>query len=264
MGQFSWLDCITGDSIRIGADKPAYVLVPKAFGGGHIPAHSYDGFGVFGGNDIYELVLEWNKDYIPQYVDLMDAGKWKCSFDIATPDDLLDYYNDQPIDADLRDLGILLSCYDEDNARLKYPIKITYDKNAVYESCKPSKSDPTQGCGFPEPGNEFYGVAVKLPTGVTLDESAVTDLVMEVLGDEIIGTPDITIHDAVFRRIDDGFEDPYTPEAIEYYPDDEFYMHINCVLSNSDDDQYVMMQFYDVFEAAGYEVLDVYYEQTNY
>lgn len=264
MGVYSWLDCITEEPILIGEDRTSYVLVPDQFGGGHIANGRYDGYGDFGGYDIYELVLEWNKEYIPQYVKLMKAGRWKCKFNVAKPSDLMDYYNDQPVEGELRDLGILLACYDEDNAKLQYPIKITFDPNATYEECGPSKSDPYQGYGRPTPGNEFYGVSVRLPAGVELDESSVTALVMEVLSGEIIGTPDISIHDAVTLRIDDGFEDPYTQEAIDYYPDDEFSVNINCVLADSDDDEYVMMRFYDVFAAAGYEVLDVYFESTDY
>ena len=44
-----------------------------------------------------------------------------------------------------RELGISIACYDEQNFKLPYPIKITYDDQAVYEKCKPSKSDENQG-----------------------------------------------------------------------------------------------------------------------
>lgn len=44
-----------------------------------------------------------------------------------------------------RTIGIILACNDEDNASLRYPIKITYDKYAVYEWCAPSRTDPNQG-----------------------------------------------------------------------------------------------------------------------
>ena len=36
----------------------------------------------------------------------------------------------------LRCLGIDIACYDEQNAALKYPIKITHDSTAVYEKCR--------------------------------------------------------------------------------------------------------------------------------
>ena len=55
---------------------------------------------------------------------------------------------------DWRWIGIELACYDEDNAALPYPIKITYDVNAVYEYCAPSLSDPNQGWEYEENEDE--------------------------------------------------------------------------------------------------------------
>jgi hypothetical protein len=45
----------------------------------------------------------------------------------------------------IRCIGIDIACYDEDQDQLKYPIKITYDRNAVYEHCGISYKDPDQG-----------------------------------------------------------------------------------------------------------------------
>ena len=116
MGQFSWLDCKTGEQVLDDVRRDVYVLVPKEFGGGHIKEEGYDGYGRFGGRDVYALVAQWNK---PE----------KC-----IGDDEADRY-----------VGIDIACYDEQNARLRYPIKITHDCEAVYEDCEPSKSDPNQG-----------------------------------------------------------------------------------------------------------------------
>lgn len=44
-----------------------------------------------------------------------------------------------------RKLGIALASNSKDNKRLKYPIKITHDKDAVYENCIFSPKDPNQG-----------------------------------------------------------------------------------------------------------------------
>ena len=44
-----------------------------------------------------------------------------------------------------RKIGISISCYNEQNAALKYPIKIARLKNSVYEECSPSDSDHNQG-----------------------------------------------------------------------------------------------------------------------
>lgn len=159
MGQFSWLDCVTGERIINNKRKNVYVLVPKGFGGGHIREGIYDGYGHFGGHDIFELVAEWNKEYIscenilhsPHY---MGKGKqnveWMLNYGIKDIERsfqlLLKFLNNAPITQDeKRSIGIDIACYDEQNASLKYPIKITYDKDAVYEDCKPSDSDPDQG-----------------------------------------------------------------------------------------------------------------------
>ena len=45
----------------------------------------------------------------------------------------------------LRELGIFVSCYDEQNASLPYPIKVTTDETGVYEDELFSMSDPCQG-----------------------------------------------------------------------------------------------------------------------
>ena len=55
---------------------------------------------------------------------------------------------------DYRYIGIALACYDEDNETLPYPIKITYNPNAVYEDCIPSKSDPNQGWEYEDEDEE--------------------------------------------------------------------------------------------------------------
>lgn len=116
MGQFSWLDCKTGEQVLDDVRRDVYLLVPREFGGGHIKEECYDGYGRFGGRDAYGLVAQWN---CPE----------KC-----IGDDEADRY-----------VGIDIACYDEQNEGLQYPIKITHDPDAVYEDCKPSPSDPNQG-----------------------------------------------------------------------------------------------------------------------
>ena len=172
MGQFSWLDCVTEEQILDDVVKDVYVLVPKEFGGGHIKETCYDGYGNFGGYDIYDLVADWNREYLSKHPEFeFEHAKKRLEYvkkyQNAHPDytekicvKVSDYewYKDY---ADLdktreeiaknlrwgeyRTLGIDIACYDEDNAALPYPIKITYNKNAVYEHCSPSPSDPNQG-----------------------------------------------------------------------------------------------------------------------
>ena len=116
MGQFSWLDCKTREQILDDVQRDVYMLVPKEFGGGHIEEHCYDGYGTFGGRDAYALVAKWNR---PEQC-IGDDGKDRL-------------------------VGIGIACYDMQNKALKYPIKITYDPDAIYEECDFSPSDPNQG-----------------------------------------------------------------------------------------------------------------------
>lgn len=125
MGQFSWITSDTHEQVFNDYDKkPAYVLVPKEFQheyGEYFEEKDYEGYGVFGGRDVYALVAQWNKPDECKN----DDGTWKT-------------------DEECRRLGIDLACYDEDNASLEYPIKIT-SKPIPYEWVAPSESDPDQG-----------------------------------------------------------------------------------------------------------------------
>lgn len=69
MGQFSWLDCNDSSQILDNHKEDVYVLIPKEFGGGHIHEECYDGYGNFGGNDIYDLVVDWNRKYLKDHPD---------------------------------------------------------------------------------------------------------------------------------------------------------------------------------------------------
>ena len=119
MGFFSWKTSDTDKSISnkysIEGALPVYVLIPKEFGGGYIEENNYEGYGIFGGKDIYALVARWNKP------------------ELCNGDDDHD-----------RSIGINIACYDEDNAKLKYPIKIT-ENVMLYEHARASNECPYQG-----------------------------------------------------------------------------------------------------------------------
>ena len=198
MGVFSWLDCKNNrKAIKIGCDATVYVLVPAEFGGGHIAQYSYGGYGDFAGYDIYELVADWNQNYITdELINSLESLKlpkieqfWGGLYDWdiekllaegKTPEEIeaikdknraeaynrnlrytkrnIDRMKDFAAGTDeetmiarygeeyKREIGIDLACYDEDNRRIKYAIKITFDEASTYEARKPSKSDPNQGC----------------------------------------------------------------------------------------------------------------------
>lgn len=145
MGQFSWLDCIDESQIVDDAYTNVYLLVPKQFGGGHIVETCYDGYGNFGGVDVYDLVADWNREMIPEILRRINNRNWVCDVDEADKRNLQAFYEGKKIDCEKRWIGIIMGCYDQDNAALEYPIKITHSENAVYEECRPSKSDPDQG-----------------------------------------------------------------------------------------------------------------------
>lgn len=146
MGQFSWLDCIDNSQILDDTRADVYVLIPKDFGGGHIHETYYDGHGHFGYYDIYDLVAIWNREYIANHPDHVLPFYNKKVSDCQWFNEYSDLTVDVcDLDTELREIGIDISCYDEDNASLLYPIKITHDANAIYEDCKPSLGDPNQG-----------------------------------------------------------------------------------------------------------------------
>lgn len=59
MGYFSWMFADKANRSRLKIGQPAYVPCPD---GTVIFEPAYDGYGHFGGKDIYELVAEWNRD----------------------------------------------------------------------------------------------------------------------------------------------------------------------------------------------------------
>lgn len=145
MGQFSWLDCRTQEQIVDDKERNVYVLIPKEFGGGRIEESCYDGYGHFGGYDIFDIVVDWNVSYVDEI--LAKKNEFHSGWVSIYEEDFRRLAKGEKIrpETEKRVLGIAIACYDEDNARLRYPIKITHDPNAVYEECSFSLSDPNQG-----------------------------------------------------------------------------------------------------------------------
>ena len=133
MKEFSWITSDTNRSISIRRCFPVYVLIPEEFGGGYLMEDNYDGYGVFGGRDVYALVAQWN---CPEKCKGAN-GEWLP-------------------DKDVRGLGIDIACYDEQNAALRYPIKIVEDKTIKYKDAAPSMSCPYQGYFYPEFDDDFW------------------------------------------------------------------------------------------------------------
>ena len=148
MGQFSWIYSDTNKQLIDSRRADTYLLVPPPFQakyGKAIYESCYDGYGRFGRYDVYDLIPEWNKEMIPEIIRRRKNGTWVCNSDINDTDvNLQNYYEGKPITCELRWLGIVMACYDEDNFALEYPIKIT-TREMEYENVKPSESDPNQG-----------------------------------------------------------------------------------------------------------------------
>ena len=147
MGQFSWIYSDTNKQLIDNRKADTYLLVPKPFQekyGKAIYESCYDGYGRFGRYDVYDLIPEWNKEMIPEIIRRIKDENWKCSTSENDITNLQNYYEDKPITCELRWLGIVMACYDEDNFALEYPIKIT-TKEMEYENTRPSESDPNQG-----------------------------------------------------------------------------------------------------------------------
>ena len=184
MGFFSWTFCDAGpirhrdgmlsptkkQRLMIGSE--AYLLVPERFAdpSGPIYEWRYNGYGNFGGHDIYELVADWNREWLsvhPEWVRQSDIAQAKEMPVVAVhPVGEMSWF---PFFSDLslsrreveekwreaggsrwgyeyRLIGIAIACCDEDNAALPFPIKVAGSPDSVYEDCPPSLSDPGQGC----------------------------------------------------------------------------------------------------------------------
>lgn len=71
MGQFSWIYSDTDKQLLDDVYADTYLLVPKPFQekyGKAIYEKCYDGYGHFGDYDVYDLVLEWNREMIPEII----------------------------------------------------------------------------------------------------------------------------------------------------------------------------------------------------
>lgn len=139
-------------------DRKGYVAIPdewkhlypdaiinKKTGAAFLKTDAYDGYGHFGENnkyDVYEMIVDWNRDYLkwtreehplhPLYVAICE-GKSKEEIDaIAIQCGENQYWK--------RNIGISISCYNEDMDRLKYPIKIVTSTRVLYKDCKRSYS----------------------------------------------------------------------------------------------------------------------------
>ena len=180
MGQFSWCTSDTKKSIPCTYDAyegaPSVVYLLNPFGEPYKES-DYDGYGKFGGRDVYELVVEWNREYLsaanikkPKREEWAAGEEWDESFNAALARyngscEAIEAYAHGATDEQmktqygrflsyLRDgsdwmrcLGIQIACRDEQHVKLRYPIKIV-ETPCKYEQAGISPHCPCQGCFY--------------------------------------------------------------------------------------------------------------------
>ncbi len=161
MGYFTWTDAryenpketrlgLHYANQTIGYDGFAKIVCPDNT---EICEDCYDGYGMFGGHEAYDLVAEWNREDIAKIFAKKKKEKaWGSELsDIAElfakgcSDDEITQYVERTREGSFliqdwkRNLGITIACHDEDNRSLRYPLKITKlrrhrDYNELYPS----------------------------------------------------------------------------------------------------------------------------------
>lgn len=175
MGCFSWLFADQDNKRALHMGNVGYLICPD--GTVYACNHGYDGYGRFGDHDCvdaYEAVASWNREYlsqhpefeIPQHGSVFDEST--ASYILAKPKKVSEFawwpfYSDlslSPEEVELkmksapgylmraweyRWIGIDISCYDDQNRKLPYPIKVSSVPNVRYEDLPASDGDPNQG-----------------------------------------------------------------------------------------------------------------------
>lgn len=167
MGCFSWMFANKDnlDALRMG--RKGYVLTPQ----NQLlstPVGGYEGYGDFYDSikgttvDVYDLVVDWNRAYLSKIINHPLKKTETTDFDkmLAVLAEKGDAVAEEFVKSEVaagraseyllsdwkRCLGIAIACYDEDNERLPYPIKIVSCKNCGnYEDLPASKRDKKQG-----------------------------------------------------------------------------------------------------------------------
>lgn len=163
MGLFSFYTADTNRVIQVsgrGKSFPVAVLIPKEFGGGSIEERAYKGYGDFGGKDVYNLLADWNKDYLQKdmlevpvkenyseefyYKMAMNRYETYChvldDFKADKPESLMNRTYGKDWKRELM-IQIWFSC-DDMYKKLVYPLKIVENMELDYEEV----SSCSRGC----------------------------------------------------------------------------------------------------------------------
>ena len=149
MGSFTWLradkNISENGQANICYGERIKILVPNKFGGGYIEGEYLD-YGLVeegDGNqyDLYELVAIWNSKEIRNK--LTEFGYQNTNLKAVGEEGTID----SKITNIIRSYGIKIACYDEDHAKIKFPLKLVDERTkTTYEDCEYfSIGDPKQG-----------------------------------------------------------------------------------------------------------------------
>lgn len=149
MGSFTWLrankNISENEQANICYGEKIKVLIPNEFGGGCIEGEYLD-YGLVeetDGNqyDLLELVAIWNSPEIRNK--LTELGYQNVNLKAVGEEGTIDSKTTDII----RSYGITIACYDEDQAKIKFPLKLIDTKTEItYEDCEYfSIGDPKQG-----------------------------------------------------------------------------------------------------------------------
>lgn len=169
MGSFSWYASDTKRAIRSHRPFPVYALQPD---GDPLLETDYEGYGVFGGQDIFDLVADWNRKYLaehPNFLIVQHGWLWSEENDTYFPvgPKRVCEFPWYPLYADLsksheeivrgmkeitgsfweyRWIGIDIGGKGDQNANLPYPIKLV-EHPVPYADAEASNGDQGQGFG---------------------------------------------------------------------------------------------------------------------
>ena len=149
MGSFTWLradkNISENGQANICYGEKIKVLIPNEFGSGCIEGEYLD-YGLVeeaDGNqyDLHELIAIWNSSELRNK--LTELGYQNVNLKAVGEEGTID----SKITDIIRSYGIIIACYDEDQAKIKFPLKLIDEKTEVnYEDCEYfSIGDPKQG-----------------------------------------------------------------------------------------------------------------------
>jgi len=148
MGCFTW-KFANDRRKKLQYDSTGYVVCPNNT---YIKEECYDGYGRFGAEDIYNLVVDWNKDYLKEIFSKPLYSGWNHLKPVAEA--FVDGKSEEELENLFekvakpcwnkkewkRNLGIAIATYDQDNSKLPFPIKIVDKPIYNYSDLKPSLS----------------------------------------------------------------------------------------------------------------------------